>query len=757
MAGTFAYSSPLGTVLNAGSHTLTATFTPTDEVNYTTATATVTLDVTQATPTITWATPAAITYGTALRATQLNATTQAAGTFAYSSPLGTVLNAGSHTLTATFTPTDAVNYTTATATVTLVVTQATPVITWATPAGIAYGTPLSATQLNATTPVAGTFAYSSPLGTVLNAGSHTLTATFTPTDAVNYTTATATVTLVVRQATPVITWATPAGISYGAALRATQLNATTPVAGTFAYSSPARDGAEAGSHTLTATFTPTDAVNYTTATATVTLVVTQATPVITWPTPAAIRLRDGAHGDAAQCDDAGRRDVRLLVAARDGAQRGEPSADGDVYADRCGELHHGNRDRDAGRHPGNAAHHLADARRDFLRDGAECYAAECDDAGGGDVCLFVAARDGAERGQPHADGDLHADRRGELHDGDGDGDVVVSQATPIITWATPAEISYGTALTATQLNATTPVAGTFAYSSPLGTVLNAGSHTLTATFTPTDAVNYTTASATVTLVVAQATPVIAWATPAGIAYGTALSATQLNATTPVVGTFAYSLPLGTVLNAGSHPLTATFTPTDAVNYTTATATVTLVVTQATPVITWATPTAISYGAALTATQLNATTPVAGTFVYSSPLGTVLNAGSHLLTATFTPTDAVNYTTATATVTLVVIQATPVITWATPAAITYGTALTVTQLNATTPVAGHGWLLLAARDGPECREPHADGHVYADRRGELHDGNRDGHTRGEPGDAGDHVGDAGRDRLRDGAECDAAQC
>ena len=182
-------------------------------MNYTTATATVTLDVTQAMPVITWATPAGISYGTALTATQLNATTPVAGTFTYSSPLGTVLNAGSHTLTATFTPTDAVNYTTATATVTLVVTQATPVITWATPAGIAYGTALSATQLNATTPVAGTFAYSSPLGTVLNAGSHLLTATFTPTDAVNYTTATATVTLDVTQATPMITWPTPAAIT----------------------------------------------------------------------------------------------------------------------------------------------------------------------------------------------------------------------------------------------------------------------------------------------------------------------------------------------------------------------------------------------------------------------------------------------------------------------------------------------------------------------------------------------------------------
>src|SRR5258707_7190141 len=72
-------------ILAAGPHTITATFTPTDVANYGTATATVTIAVTQATPTITWATPAAITYGAALSATQLNAITQplVAGTFAY--------------------------------------------------------------------------------------------------------------------------------------------------------------------------------------------------------------------------------------------------------------------------------------------------------------------------------------------------------------------------------------------------------------------------------------------------------------------------------------------------------------------------------------------------------------------------------------------------------------------------------------------------------------------------------------------------
>jgi subtilase family serine protease len=68
--------------------------------------------------------------------------------------------------------------------------------------------------------------------------------------------------------------------------------------------------------------------------------------------------------------------------------------------------------------------------------------------------------------------------------------------TPTITWANPANITYGTALTSTQLNATATVGGatvggTWAYSPPLGTVLNAGNgQTLSVTFTPTDAADF---------------------------------------------------------------------------------------------------------------------------------------------------------------------------------------------------------------------------------------------------------------------------
>jgi len=53
--------------------TLSVTFTPTDTTDYTSATDTVPINVWQATPTITWANPASIVYGTALSATQLDA------------------------------------------------------------------------------------------------------------------------------------------------------------------------------------------------------------------------------------------------------------------------------------------------------------------------------------------------------------------------------------------------------------------------------------------------------------------------------------------------------------------------------------------------------------------------------------------------------------------------------------------------------------------------------------------------------------
>ena len=116
------------------------------------------------------------------------------------------------------------------------------------------------------------------------------------------------------------------------------------------------------------------------------------------------------------------------------------------------------------------------------------------------------------------------------------------------------------------------------------------SHLLTLDTTHTDAgtytdswtfagnANYHSAVGTLTNIIRQATPAIFWARPVPITYGTGLSDDQLNAMANVPGTFTYNPDTGTVLSAGSHTLQATFTPSDAVNYTTATASVELVVT-----------------------------------------------------------------------------------------------------------------------------------------------------------------------------------
>jgi hypothetical protein len=468
------------------------------------------------TPVVTWTTPAEMTYGATLGPDQLNATASLPGTFTYAPALGTVLSAGVHSLSVTFTPADAADYATATASVALTVTPAIPTLAWAAPPAISYGAALGINQLNATASVPGTFTYAPALGTVLSAGVHSLSVTFTPADAADYATATAAVVLTVNSATPVLSWQAPASITYGTALDATELDATANVAGTFAYTPALGAQLGAGRQTLSVTFTPSDTADYASATATVQL--------------------------------------------------------------------------------------------------------------------------------------------------------TVNKAAPELTWAPPASIPYGTALAAAQLNATANVPGAFAYLPAQGAVLNSGAQTLSATFTPTDTGDYTTATVSVMLTVEKATPVLNWATPAAILYGAVLGAAQLNATANLPGAFVYNPAPGTLLDAGSQTLSATFTATDTTDYAPATASVTLMVNPATPVLSWATEAPIAVGYPLSAAQLDAvaSTPggkaIEGTYLYTPEASTSFSSpGPETLQVVFLPADALDYTQAQATTTLTV-TATGVVAW-----------------------------------------------------------------------------------------------
>jgi hypothetical protein len=156
-------------------------------------------------------------------------------------------------------------------------------------------------------------------------------------------------------------------------------------------------------------------------------------------------------------------------------------------------------------------------------------------------------------------------------------DNVIFQQQPAITWPPPAQIIYGTALSGTQLNATSPLAGSFSYSPSAGTVLDIGQHTLTATFTPTDTVDYTPATATVPLTVVPATPLVtvtASPNPAFLTYAVTFTASVSSSASAPTGTVVFSdgasqLGTGTVTagvasyttsasTAGTHSITAVY-------------------------------------------------------------------------------------------------------------------------------------------------------------------------------------------------------
>jgi hypothetical protein len=103
-------------------------------------------------------------------------------------------------------------------------------------------------------------------------------------------------------------------------------------------------------------------------------------------------------------------------------------------------------------------------------------------------------------------------------------DISAAPQPATVTWANPAGITYGTALSGVQLNATASVPGTFIYTPAAGTLLNAGTgRILSVTFTPTDLINFAPATKTVTIDVLRA-PLTIMAQNKSKVYGAALPA-----------------------------------------------------------------------------------------------------------------------------------------------------------------------------------------------------------------------------------------
>ena len=243
------------------------------------------------------------------------------------------------------------------------------------------------------------------------------------------------------------------------------------------------------------------------------------------------------------------------------------------------------------------------------------------------------------------------------------GTLSITPAEQTIAWANPADIVYGTSLGSDQLDASVAgvpggtATGDLTYGMPAGTLLNAAAkQALTVTAAATN--DYLAATDTVYLNVTPATLTV---TPDNLStvYGQG-NPTLTGTLSGVVGsdgiTASYNTTAGQFGDVGIYPITATLNdPNNCLsNYNVTVNSGTLSVTPAEQTITWANPADITSGTPLGGDQLNATVTgvnggaAAGDLTYDPPAGTVLAAGlEQPLTVTAAATT--DYLQATATV------------------------------------------------------------------------------------------------------------
>jgi hypothetical protein len=637
------------------------------------------------------------------------------------------------------------------------------ILTWATPAPISYGTALNGLQLNATDSVPGTFAYTPPAGTVLSAGTHTLSVTFTPTDP-TYGQETATVSLIVNPAVTIITWPTPSPITYGTPLSSFQLDAT---ASTGVISVPLdsyyNDSGiyDTGTSYSSGGFDH-DGYSYSSSTLSGSVLFNGMTFNL-----GPVNAPDAVYGTGSNpiTLPAGKYSNLYLLGAM--VNNVHPPDDTQIftvtYTDGTTSTLSQNISDwfNADGWPGEAVVNCAEKRN--YQDGSQ----QSDS-----VCVYGY-------------------------------DLVLDPTRTVSTVTLPND----TNIVILSMNLTTPsIPGTFVYTPPSGTVEPVGTDTLNVSFTPTDTTDYQSATGSVDLVVSNpvgtaVTPTISWPNPANITYGTPLSSTQLDAVamgTPRPTTAAPSSQLNvlststdgtsyglagfdgagntysyTKLNNGAvQYVGATFNlgaptvpnaisngavytlPTSGnysqvyligaatttgqtkqpfvLNYATGNP-----VTKTLNISSWAqsagytdetivatTPYANTQGggenpgtydlygytinADPTRTLVSVSVPnnravvimalgfgtntqvvVPGTYAYTPVSGTVLSVGTHTLSVVFTPSNTAGYNSASDSVPITVVKATPIINWPTPAAIAVGQQLTSTQLDATASVNGTG--------------------------------------------------------------------
>ena len=619
------------TAVGEGNATITAS--QAGNGNYNAATdITYTVSVSKATPTVTaWPTLNAVTYGATLEQALVLVGGEAsvAGTFVITDTYtaATVPNAGAHTYSVEFRPTESNKYNNVSGgTATLTVNRANQTIAWTAtpPTEMTVGDThtLSATALGG----AVAFAISGDAATLadntltaVQAGTVTITASQAGNGNYNAA-ANVTHTITINKATPTVSaWSTLDTVTYGATLEQALVlvGGTASVEGTFVITDAytAATIPNAGAHTYSVEFRPTESNKYNNVSGgTATLTVNKADQAIAWTATPPTEMTVG--------------DSHTLSATA----------------------------------PGGAVSYAVTGDA-VTRSGNTLTAEQA-----GSVTITASQ---AGNGNYNAAANV-------THT------ITINKATPTVSaWSTLDTVTYGATLeqALVLVGGTASVEGTFvitdAYTA--ATVPNAGTHTYSVEFRPTESNKYNNVSGgTATLVVNKADQAIAWTAtpPTEMTVG---DSHTLSATAPG-GAVAFAIT-GDAATLADNTLTAvqagtvTITASQAGNgnyNAAANVTHTITINKATPTVTaWPTLDAVTYGAKLeqALVLVGGTASVEGTFVITDAYtaATIPNAGAHTYSVEFRPTESNKYNNVSGgTATLTVNKADQVIAWtATP--------------------------------------------------------------------------------------------
>jgi len=688
VSGTWSYSP--ATATNAGTYTVTGTFTSTDPNNNYVSGGTVTASfvINPATPTLSVNCPAVTFNGQAQMSCTGTATgvggVAVSGTWSYSP--ATATNAGTYPVTGTFTSTDPNNNYVSGGTVSasFVINQAIPVLSVSCPADTFNGQAQMSCAGTATgaggAAVSGTWTYSP--ATATNVGTYPVTGTFIDPKNNYVSGGTASASFVINQATPALSLSCPAVTFNGQAQMSCTGTATgvggAAASGTWSYS-PATQ-INAGTYPVTATFTSTDPNHNFVSGGTVSasFVVNPTTPTLS------ITCGTFAYDGTAKSCTATATGVNGPVSGQFSYSPAQSAINAGTYAVTAtftsSDSNYTNMTSATGTLVITAvAPTVSETCGTFAYDRtAKFCTATATGVGGATVAGSFSFAPGSETnaGSYPETGTFTSTDTNYVSGGTASGTLVITAATPALSATCTGGVYNGTAYSctgsATGVGGAT-VTGTFAFAP--GSETNAGSYPETGTFTSTDTNYVSGGTASGTLVIAPATPAVSVTcgtfTYDGAAKSCTATATGVNG--PVNGSFSFSA--ASAIDAASYPVTATFTSSE-LNYTNASASGTLIINPATPVLTVACPTGETYNGSAHSCWIGSFTGVGGVSLRSlgnitwSPAQSEIHAGSYSVTATFSgSTDYASITSAVVTFSIgMVDQAAPAVTC--PAPLTY---------------------------------------------------------------------------------------